>query len=90
MEIIIKKLSDKELEKMGVPKWPIWEKEVSSFDWSYSSQEECLILEGEAEIEISSSDRVTIRKGDFVIFPKGLKCKWHIIDPIRKHYTFKN
>ena len=72
---------------LGIPTWPIWEKEVSRFDWYYDSEEECLILEGEVVVETPGGD-YTIKAGDFVTFGKGLKCVWDIKKPIRKHYSF--
>ncbi len=87
MDVEVKKLNDKEIEEMGIKSWPIWEKEVSQFDWSYSSEERCLILEGRALITYGDKN-VEIKKGDFVIFPKGLQCKWNITEPIKKHYNF--
>ena len=30
----------------AVHSWPIWEKEVSTFDWRYDDSETCLVLEG--------------------------------------------
>lgn len=87
MDVEVKKLDENEIQEMGIKSWPIWEKEVSEFDWSYSSEERCLILEGKAIISYGDK-RVEIKKGDFVIFPKGLQCKWKITDPIKKHYNF--
>jgi len=72
-KILIEKLSGSEIEKRGVSNWPVWEKERSRFDWEYSGDEECLILEGEVIVE-SSEGNVLIRKGDFVTFKEGLKC----------------
>jgi len=31
---------------------------------------------------------VIIEAGDFVVFPKGLTCRWNVLQPIRKHYSF--
>ncbi len=87
MDVEVKKLNEKEIEEMGIKSWPIWEKEISEFDWSYSSEERCLILEGRALISYADKS-VEIKAGDFVIFPKGLRCKWKITDPIKKHYNF--
>jgi uncharacterized cupin superfamily protein len=87
MKIVVKKLSDEEIQKMGIKSWPIWTKEVSSFDWYYDSQEMCLILEGKATIK-TPFEEVEIKKGDYVTFPVGLKCVWNITEPIRKHYNF--
>lgn len=88
MEIEIKKPQKEELERLDVKNWPIWEKEVSSFDWFYDEKETCLFLEGEVEVEVAQAKTVKIKKGDLVIFPQGLKCKWHIKKAVRKHYKF--
>ena len=89
MGIDIKKPTDKNLEAKGVLSWPIWEKEISRFDWHYDSIEECFLLEGKVVVETENGDQVEFEKGDFVTFPKGLSCIWDIKVPIRKHYNFK-
>ncbi|HDG61680.1 MAG TPA: cupin, partial [Thermotoga sp.] len=33
MEIKVERPDEKKLEELGVKNWPIWEKEVSEFDW---------------------------------------------------------
>ena len=88
MKIEIKQLNENEIQSMGIRKWSIWTKEISSFDWYYDSQEMCLILEGQATIK-SEFEEVVIKKGDYVVFPVGLKCVWKITEPIKKHYNFK-
>lgn len=89
MEIKVEKVSTDELKKRGVLSWPIWEKEVSRFDWYYDSIEECYLLEGSVEVKAKDGKVVTFGKGDFVTFPKGLACIWDIKKPVRKHYNFK-
>ena len=89
MEIKIQKLGQEELKKIGVFGWPIWTKEVSRFDWSYGSTEECYLLEGEVVIEAKDGKKTGFGKGDFVTFPKGLSCVWDIKKPVRKHYNFR-
>ena len=79
--------SRSELRKAGVTDWEIWEKEVSDFGYHYDSTEECFFLKGEATI-ITKNGEYLIRKGDFVTFPNGLDCKWHITDAVKKHYRF--
>lgn len=69
------------------PGGSIWAKEPSRFDWSYDSQEECLFLEGEVIIH-AGGKQVKIRAGDFVTFPRGLKCTWEVLKQVRKHYRF--
>lgn len=88
MEIKVKKLDRKQLDKMGVFAWPIWEKEVSRFDWQYDTQEECYFLQGKATVIAKDGKSVSFGKGDFVTFPKGLSCVWDIKEPVRKHYNF--
>jgi len=83
--LIVRKPTEDELAQME--KWPVWEKEVCEFPWEYSEQETCLIIEGKAEI-VTSEGRTPFGAGDVVIFPKGLKCTWKILEPIKKHYKF--
>jgi len=86
--VIIEKLSDKDIIERKIKSWPIWTKEISRFDWYYDGDEECLILEGEVLVETGECN-YTIEAGDFVTFKQGLKCVWNIKKPIRKHYNFK-
>jgi len=85
-KVIIKKPTDEELEKLGVRNWPIWEKEVSEFDWYYDEDETFYVLEGEVEVKLEDGEVVKFGKGDLVTFKEGTKCTWKVIKPIRKHY----
>ncbi len=89
MGIKVQKLTQEQLKEMGVFDWPIWEKEISRFDWYYDSIEECYLLEGQVIVETKDGESVSFGKGDFVIFPKGLSCAWDIKEAVRKHYNFK-
>ena len=51
-----------ELEQQGVFNWPIWEKEVSAFPWTYGDRETCYLLQGEVTVT---------PKGDFPVLPGG-------------------
>lgn len=86
--IKIERLEKNELDKLGVFSWPIWEKEVSTFDWEYSNREQCYILDGEVVVEPENGDPVSFGEGDFVTFPKGMKCVWKIAKAVKKHYNF--
>ena len=86
-KVLIKQLSKEELENKGVFSWPIWTKEISRFDWTYSGTEQCYILEGEFDVE-TSEGTYHVKSGDFVTFNDGLKCTWDIKKPVRKHYNF--
>ncbi len=86
MKIEVKKPQPDELEKQGVFKWPIWEKEVSSFPWHYDADEQCYLLEGQVEVTTEDGRKVEFGAGDFVTFPEGLSCTWTIKVPVKKHY----
>jgi uncharacterized protein len=86
MKIQIQTMSEEDIRAKGIDNWPIWEKEASTFDWFYDTEEQCLIIEGNAFIKINSEE-IQIKAGDFIIFPAGLKCSWNIIETIRKHYN---
>ena len=89
MEITVKKLDKDEINSKNIPNWPIWEKEVSKFDWSYDSTEECYLIEGKVKVTTKDGKEVNFGKGDFVTFPKGLDCLWEVQEPVRKYYNFK-
>ena len=87
MKIEVVRLTKKDVSEKGVFSWPIWTCGISEFDWEYDQQESCLLLEGNVEV---SSDIETVKfgSGDFVVFPRGLKCRWKVTSPVRKHYSF--
>ncbi|MGA1840080.1 MAG: cupin domain-containing protein [bacterium] len=89
MKIEVKRANKEEMEKKGVTSWPIWEKEISKFDWYYDSTEECYLLQGSVEVVTEEGEKVKFGKGDFVTFPKGLSCTWDIKEPVKKHYNFR-
>lgn len=87
-KVIVENLSESDIKKRGIRDWPIWEKEVSRFDWKYSGDEECLILEGEFDVE-TSEGTFHLKPGDFITFKDGLACTWDIRKQVKKHYNFK-
>jgi hypothetical protein len=44
-------------------------------------------LEGEIEVT-TEEETVTIKPGDYVVFPEGLSCSWKVSTAVRKHYNF--
>ncbi|MCX7677658.1 MAG: cupin domain-containing protein [Spirochaetes bacterium] len=88
MKVKIEKKSHDELKKDGVFSWPIWTKEVSDFDWYYDTQEKFYLIEGEVDVELDDGSTVHFEAGDFVTFSKGVRCRWHVKKPVRKHYSF--
>lgn len=87
-KIVIKHLSEEEIKKKEIRKWPTWEKEQSVFPWVYSTEEECYIIEGKIEVTDKDGNVYKIKENDFVVFPKGLECTWKIIEPVKKYYNF--
>ncbi len=88
MEIKVEKATDERLKELGVENWSPWSCGVSKFNWEYDCNERCYIMEGEVEIE-TEGGKTKIKKEDIVLFPKGLKCTWNIISPIKKVYRFE-
>jgi hypothetical protein len=80
--------SPAKLDVLGVYDWPIWEKEVSTFPWTYSERETCYLLAGEVVVTPEGGEPVTLKKGDLVTFPEGMRCTWDVRVPVRKHYQF--
>ena len=87
-KIDIRKPNEEQLRNMNVRDWPIWEKEISTFDWHYDEKETCYILEGEVRVEPKEGSPVRFASGDLVTFPKGMDCVWKVEKPVRKHYKF--
>ncbi len=88
MEIKIEKPTQEKLKELGVENWPIWECDVSEFDWYYDTDERCYMIEGKVVVETPQGE-VEIKKGDLVLFPKGLSCRWKVKEKIRKYYSLE-
>ena len=86
MKIDVKKPDSEELEGKGVFDWPLWEKEVSRFDWHYDTAETCYLIKGQVEVTTTDGQAVHFGAGDLVHFPAGLSCTWDISEPVKKHY----
>ena len=85
MDILVRKPTED--EKAAMSKKPIWECDVSTFDWYYDDQETCLILEGEVAVAYEGGC-AHFGAGDYVVLPKGLSCVWKVTKPVKKHYQF--
>jgi len=80
------RVSPAKLDVLAVEVWPLWEKEVSTFEWTYDQKETCYFLEGEVVVTPDGGEPVEMGQGDLVIFPAGMSCKWEIQSPVTKHY----
>jgi hypothetical protein len=87
MDITVEHQPDRaRLEEMGVFNWPVWQKEASTFPWTYYEEETSYILEGKAVVTPEGGPPVELGAGDLVTFGSDLRCMWHIVEPIKKHY----
>ncbi len=88
-DIIIRKPTAAESQQAA--SWPIWTHKADKFDWEYNETEKCLILEGRVTIydRPATGKSVSFGPGDYVVFPVGLKCVWHILEAVKKHYDFE-
>jgi len=82
----IRKPTDQERREAST--WPTWTKEVSEFPWEYDEKETCLILEGDVTVVNETGETFRFGAGDWVVFPKGMKCTWQVTKNVRKHYHF--
>jgi len=85
-DIIVRKPTEAETSRCKT--WPVWTCEPSTFDWSYTEKETCLVLEGKVTVTGGDNESVSFGPGDLVIFPQDLDCVWHVEEAIRKHYNF--
>lgn len=85
---IIHTPTEEQLQRLGIHHWPIWEKEVSTFPWTYDSHETCFFLEGDVMVTPQGGEPVQMGKGDLATFPAGMSCTWEIRQAVKKHYTF--
>ena len=89
MKILVQKNPDDfALKQQGIFDWPIWEKEISTFPWTYDDAETCYFLEGAVVVTPQGGASVSIGKSDLVTFPAGMSCTWDIQSPVKKHYKF--
>jgi len=84
-DVIVKKPSAAEAAECKA--WPTWRCDPSTFDWSYTEKETCLVVEGQVTVT-DGTDSVTFGPGDLVIFPDNLECTWKVTQAVTKHYNF--
>tara|TARA_B110000014_G_scaffold90357_1_gene62105 strand:- start:197 stop:469 length:273 start_codon:yes stop_codon:yes gene_type:complete len=87
-EILIKQISEEEIQAKGIRNWSTWSCDKSEFPWEYIEKESCYILEGHVDVTTDSGETVSIGPGDYVEFPQGLKCIWKVHQAISKHFSF--
>ncbi len=86
--LVVRNPSQKQLDEIGVPQWPIWTKEASEFPWTYDEPETCYFLAGDVVVTPQGGAPVQVGCGDLVTFPAGMSCTWSVRSAVRKHYRF--
>lgn len=86
-KILKETATEQKINELGARSWSTWECKPSTFDWTYSDPETAYVLEGKVKVTTGEQE-IEFGAGDLVFFPSGLKCTWHVIEKIRKHYTF--
>ncbi len=74
------------LEVWGVYDWPLWNKDVSEFEWTYKVDEACYLLDGHIIVTPTEGEPMEFFAGDYITFPAGLTCRWQILEEVNKHY----
>lgn len=87
-KISIQKATPDILKNYDIDSWSSWDCDPSEFPWEYSTDEICYVKKGRVIVTEEDGTKIEINAGDIVIFPKGLKCTWKVIDRIEKVYNF--
>eukprot|EP00316_Scyphosphaera_apsteinii_P021723 CAMPEP_0119322366 /NCGR_PEP_ID=MMETSP1333-20130426/58001_1 /TAXON_ID=418940 /ORGANISM="Scyphosphaera apsteinii, Strain RCC1455" /LENGTH=174 /DNA_ID=CAMNT_0007329581 /DNA_START=20 /DNA_END=544 /DNA_ORIENTATION=+ len=70
--------------------WGIWDstdEPKKKFPYSYPKEERVLIICGKATLKPDGDEPAfDIGTGDAVTFHAGFKCKWHVLQPMQKHF----
>ena len=85
---------DKEMLKSTIASWGTWNSEESGGRYAvgisrkkeYNINELCYIDKGKFTITPEIGKPIIVKSGDFVLFPKGLKCTWEVQEPVYKHW----
>jgi uncharacterized cupin superfamily protein len=84
-DVIVRKPTKQEIETCQ--RWPVWSCQPSTFEWTYTEKETCLIIEGQVTVS-DGKNSVSFGPGDFVVFPVDLECTWNVKKAVRKYYSF--
>ena len=67
----------------------VWDCTTGKFSWDYTWDEFIMALEGEATITFEEGDSVTLREGDFIHLPVGVKSQWHVPEYFKKTFVLR-
>ncbi|KAI9201191.1 hypothetical protein LWI28_019939 [Acer negundo] len=79
------------LAHLGVTSWPKWGCPPSKFPWTFKATETMYLVEGKVKVNVDGFEgSFEIKAGDLVVFPKGMKITWDVIEAVNKHYSLEN
>ncbi|MFT6330304.1 MAG: putative cupin superfamily protein [Bermanella sp.] len=78
--------SEEKLKELGVTSWSTWDCSPSKFPLDFDMTETAYVLEGEFHVYPEGGEKVVVKAGDLVVFPKGLKSNWEVVKQLKKHY----
>ncbi len=78
--------SEEKLKELGVTSWDTWDCAPSKFPLNFDMTETAYVLEGEFHVYPEGGEKVVVKAGDLVVFPKGLKSNWEVVEQLKKHY----
>ncbi|GBG70049.1 hypothetical protein CBR_g4877 [Chara braunii] len=86
----VERPSEERLEELHVSKWSKWESGRTFWAWEWKVDELCFIEKGELEITPRESTRSAVFKaGDLVTFPKWLRARCEVREPLEMRYRFR-
>lgn len=65
----------------------VWESTEGCWNLSYTEDEFCVILEGEAIITDADGEETHVKQGDSFTVPAGFKGTWRTIGQVKKWYA---
>ncbi len=87
-QIIKSRPSPEELGRLGVETWSPWQCAPSEFDWQYTDNETAYLTKGLVIVTTAAGEKIEIKAGDLVVFPRGLRCRWKVLETVEKVYKF--
>ncbi|CAO2830567.1 unnamed protein product [Amaranthus hypochondriacus] len=75
------------LDDLQVSTWPKWTGQPSKIPWTFEAEETMYLLEGKVKVSVDGLDGSFVIGGsDLVVFPKGMKITWEVLQTVTKHY----
>lgn len=67
--------------------WRIGPEEGAELPYAVAGSQTIHVLEGEAELEISTREKIRLTPGDVVSLPDGFTATWRPLSPFKKSFV---